>query len=52
MLKLGLGLREVIVFDSQGARLAEATVSGRGGLQLAVGDGDLDTFTRLDRRVQ
>lgn len=54
--QLGLGLREVIVFDLHGGtRLAEATVSGRGGLQramLAVGDGDLDTFTRLDRRVR
>lgn len=53
--EIGLGLREVTVLGPDGAKTGEATASGRGGLQramLAIGDGDLDTFIRLDRRVR
>lgn len=53
--EIGLGLREVTVFGPDGAKIGEATVSGQGGLQramLAVGDGDLETLIRLDRRIR
>ena len=52
---LGLGLREVVVFDSRGTMLGSAATRGQGGLQkalLAIGDGRVDELRALDRRLR
>jgi len=52
---LGLGLREVVVFDSRGTVLGSAATRGQGELQkamLAIGDGRVDELRTLDRRLR
>ena len=52
---LGLGLREVVVFDSRGTVLGSAATRDQGGLlkaMLAIGDGRIDELKVLDRRLR